>query len=61
MRPAYIYRNGSKKRILDTYEMHGFPDDQFSMELEKEEIIVRKYNLINPYLETESRLSRNDW
>lgn len=40
-----IYRNGSKKRILDTYEMHGFPDDQFSMELEKEEIIVRKYNL----------------
>lgn len=47
-----IFRNGSKKKILDAYEAEREdfmnPEDHYSLEWEEEkELIVRKYNVYN--------------
>lgn len=45
-----IFRNGSKKKILDTYKAEGVlnPEEHYSLEWEEEmELIVRKYNVYN--------------
>ncbi len=45
-----IFRSGSKKKILDTYEAENAlnPEDHYSLEWEEEkELIVRKYDVYN--------------
>lgn len=45
-----IFRNGSKKKILDAYETEGVlnPEEHYSLEWEEEKkLIVRKYNVYN--------------
>lgn len=45
-----IFRNGRKKKILDTYEAKGIldPEEHYCLEWEEEnELIVRKYNAYN--------------
>lgn len=45
-----IFRNGSKKKILDSYEAEGVlnPEEHYSLEWEDEkDVIVRKYNVYN--------------
>ena len=44
-----IFRNGSRKKILDTYELEGgMEEEHYSLEwVEESELIVRKYNVYN--------------
>lgn len=43
-----IYRQGSKRRILDTYQWDNLRKTQYSLEWDgKKQVIVHKYNVSN--------------